>query len=152
MMGRKKILIATTNEGKYREITHFLSDLPFELVSLNDVKGSLTDPEETGNTIDENAVLKARYYGEKTGLLTLADDGGLFVDALDGWPGVNSARIADNDEERRQLLLQKMEHLLTDEDRIARFKSSLAVFDPESTNLFIVDAELEGRILKEALS
>ncbi len=86
-----KLLIATTNPGKLAEIRKFLSDVPLDLVSLKDV--CITDSvEETGNTFEENAVLKARYYAKKSGLMTLADDGGFEIDALGGEPGIHSHR------------------------------------------------------------
>lgn len=85
----KKLLIATHNAAKLEEIRKFLSDLPLELVSLNDV-GITEDVEETGKTFEENATLKAKYYSQKSGLLALADDAGIEIDALNGEPGVVS--------------------------------------------------------------
>lgn len=101
-----KLLIATTNPGKLAEIRLFLSDLPVELVSLTDV--GITDTvEETGETFKDNAMLKAKYYAEKSGLPTIADDGGFEIDALGGEPGVKSHRWVHGDRES------------TDEDLIA---------------------------------
>ena len=85
------LLIATGNPGKVREFTELLDGLPFKLVSLSNA--GITDTvEETGVTFEENAILKARHYAACSGILTLADDSGLVVDALDGRPGVLSAR------------------------------------------------------------
>ena len=93
-----KLLIATTNPGKLNEIKRFLSDLPIELVSLKDV--GVTDiVEETGKTFEENAILKAKFYAQKSGLPTLADDGGFEIDALGGEPGVRSHRWIHGDRE-----------------------------------------------------
>ena len=79
----KKLLVATTNPGKLIEISSFLSDLPIELVSLKDV-GITDDVEETGKTYEENAEMKALFYAKKSGLPSIADDGGLEIAALHG--------------------------------------------------------------------
>lgn len=86
-----KLLVATTNPGKLREITAILEDAAIELVTLDDVPG-LAEPEETGRTFAENARLKARYYAAATGLPSVAEDSGLEIEALDNAPGVQSAR------------------------------------------------------------
>ena len=85
------ILIATTNPGKMREIRIVLDGLPYHCRSLADL-GSIEEPEETGQTFAENALLKARYYSAASGLSTVAEDSGLVIDALAGRPGVMSAR------------------------------------------------------------
>src|SRR5262245_13206080 len=87
-----RLLIATTNAGKLREIRDLLRDVPVDLVSLVDVP-SIAEPEETGETFEENARLKARYYAAHTQLPTVAEDSGLVIDALQGEPGVRSARF-----------------------------------------------------------
>jgi len=93
-----KLLIATTNPGKLAEIKRFLSDVPVDLVGLQDV--GITDAvEETGNTFEENAILKAKYYAAKSGLAALADDGGFEIDELGGEPGVKSHRWIDSTRE-----------------------------------------------------
>jgi XTP/dITP diphosphohydrolase len=89
--GGGKILVATTNPGKIREIRGILAGLPVELVTLTDFP-AVTEPEETGATFAENARLKALYYAAATGLPSVADDSGLEIDALDKAPGVHSAR------------------------------------------------------------
>ncbi len=94
MTGRPptRLLVATTNLGKLDEIRRILDGLPLTLVTLADYP--LTpEPEETGATFAENARLKARYYAVATGELTVAEDSGLQIDALDGEPGVRSARF-----------------------------------------------------------
>src|SRR3990167_9592915 len=93
-----KLLVATTNPGKLAEIRRFLTDIPVELVSLKDV-GIADSVEETGKTFEENAILKAKFYAQKSGLPTLADDGGFEIDALNGEPGVKSHRWADPSQE-----------------------------------------------------
>jgi XTP/dITP diphosphohydrolase len=85
------MLIATTNPGKIREIRRVLARVPIELTTLADLP-TFPEPEETGRTFTENALLKARYYADRTGLATVAEDSGLVIDALGGRPGVESAR------------------------------------------------------------
>ncbi len=142
----KKILIATSNNGKFAEMKKFLEDLPFEFLSIADLDEKIEEPEETEETLTGNAILKAKYYGEKTGLLSLADDGGLFLDDFDGWPGVKSARIANSDEDRIKTVLEKLKDK---ENRKASFKVSLAVYDPENKSVFVTEGETRGEILKE---
>ncbi len=93
-MPRSKLLIATRNPGKMREFSELLRDLPLELVSLDEV-GVTENVEETGHTFHENAALKAQTYASLVGLMALADDSGLEVDALGGEPGVLSARYGE---------------------------------------------------------
>jgi len=91
-----KLAVATTNRGKLREIAELLGGLPIELVTLAEWP-NVAAPEETGRTFAENARLKALYYAAHTGELTVADDSGLEIDALDGVPGVESARFGGAD-------------------------------------------------------
>ena len=95
-MIRTKLLIATTNAGKVREIKRSLDGLPFEIVSLEEVLPGASF-RERGKTFLDNARSKSLHYGRKSGLLTLAEDSGLEVDALDGAPGVHSARFSRPD-------------------------------------------------------
>jgi XTP/dITP diphosphohydrolase len=87
----RRLLIATTNPGKIREIRGILEGLPIELATLDRFPG-IVEPEETGDTFAENARLKALYYSEKTGLPAVADDSGIEIEALGNAPGVHSAR------------------------------------------------------------
>ncbi|HVC21369.1 MAG TPA: RdgB/HAM1 family non-canonical purine NTP pyrophosphatase [Vicinamibacterales bacterium] len=87
-----RLLVATTNRDKLREIRGILADAPVELLTLNDVP-PVEPPEETGRSFEENARQKATYYARATGLPTVAEDSGLEIDALDGRPGVESARF-----------------------------------------------------------
>ena len=127
-----RLLIATRNPGKFREYRQLLRDAPFELVSLDDL-GIPDDVEETGDTFEENAVLKARTYGALGGILTLADDSGLEVDTLGGEPGVLSARYGGDpkatDQDRVALLLRNLERVPW-EHRTARFRCFLAIATP----------------------
>ena len=97
---RGQLLIATTNPGKLREIGRILQGVPLELVRL-DALPPLAEPEETGSTFAENARLKALYYSRATGLPSVADDSGLEIEALDGAPGIHSARWQGDDYSRK---------------------------------------------------
>ncbi|HYE60069.1 MAG TPA: RdgB/HAM1 family non-canonical purine NTP pyrophosphatase [Candidatus Kapabacteria bacterium] len=145
---KRQLLIATTNEGKYAEVYHFLETLEFDLVSLSDIKISINPPEESGETLEKNALLKAKYYGEKTGLLTIADDTGLFIDALLGWPGVHSARVADTDEARRHTVLKKMKDIPLNE-RGAYFQSVMCLYDPTEKTSFMSTGKTGGIIAEK---
>ena len=91
-----RLLVATTNAAKVREIRELLADIPYELVGL-DRLAPIAPPEETGRTFAENARAKALYYAAAAGELTVAEDSGLEIDALDGAPGVESARFGGTD-------------------------------------------------------
>ena len=128
----RQLLIATKNLGKVREYRELLADLPFQVLSLADA-GIQADVEETGETFAENALLKARAYSRLSGLLTWADDSGLAVDALGGWPGVHSARHAGpnaSDADRIQVLLARLAHV-PPQERTAAFHCVVAIATPD---------------------
>ena len=129
MLGLRKLVIATKNPGKAREVAEMLEGMPYEIVSLADYPDA-PDVEETGATFAENAAIKARAYADFTGELTLADDSGLEVDALDGAPGVFSSRFAPTDAERNARLLDLMEDV-PDDKRTARFRCAVAIAEPK---------------------
>jgi XTP/dITP diphosphohydrolase len=112
MHNKIKLLIATSNPGKVLELRALLSYFNFEIVTPAEL-GISTIPEETGASYLENALLKARFYADHSRMAVLADDTGLEVDALDGQPGLFSARFSTledaSDAERRQLLLRKLQ-------------------------------------------
>ena len=144
-------MIATRNAGKFPEIVEGLGDVPFEIINLNDVedlpKGF--DVEEPAKTFEGNAIIKAMTLGKMTGYLTLADDSGLEVDALDGRPGVYTARYATGtDEDRYNKLLEEMRSV-EDEDRTARFRSVIAIYDPHTDKVRTCEGVYEGKILRE---
>src|SRR5437762_5044657 len=123
----RRLLVATTNQGKLREIRSLLSGVPIQIVSLADI-APIAEPEETGKTFAENARLKARYYAEQSGLWTVAEDSGLVVDAMDGEPGVYSARFLRSDAtypERFQEIFRRLD-ARADAPRTARFVAALA--------------------------
>jgi XTP/dITP diphosphohydrolase len=140
-----KLLIATGNSGKMREYADLLTGLPFELVSLRDL-GITHEVDETGETFSENAWLKASEYAAISGLLTLADDSGLEVDALSGGPGVRSARYGEDtcnsDQDRVEFLLKNMKDVPW-EKRGARFRCVIAIALPEGEKPTLV-AHAEG--------
>ena len=137
-----QLLIATTNPGKVREYQSLLAGLDVELLDLKDV-GIETDVAETGDTYAANAELKARAYARLSGLLTLADDSGLEVDALAGRPGVHSARYAADSPARIQKLLSEMIDV-PDERRTARFQCAIALAWPDGRSRFGAWAACEG--------
>jgi XTP/dITP diphosphohydrolase len=142
----KKILVATTNPGKIAEIRSML-DFDVEWLGLSDFQ-DINEIEEDGLTFAENARKKALGYAKQTGLWTIADDSGLVVDALDGAPGVNSARFSGAKDKDRTLLdhknMTKVLRLLEGvpkEKRTARFACCLCLASPEK-----VLAETEGKL------
>lgn len=147
-----KLLIATQNKGKVREYQRLLATLPdVEVVGLGDIGLAKMDVEETGTTFEDNAILKAQTYGAASQMPTLADDSGLVVDALDGRPGVYSARYGSpelDDAGRRATLLEEMKGI-PDEDRTARFVCVIAVYDPATNSAQTVRGTSEGRIMHE---
>ncbi|MDP2648578.1 MAG: RdgB/HAM1 family non-canonical purine NTP pyrophosphatase [bacterium] len=144
----RELLIATSNQGKLREIREALGEIPFEMLTLADVESG-EDVEETGATLEENAILKARTYGERTGKLTLAEDSGLEVNSLGGRPGVMTARYATgSDEDRYRKLLDEMKDA-PDEKRGARFRAVAAVYDPKGGKVRTCEGEYRGKIARE---
>jgi XTP/dITP diphosphohydrolase len=142
----RALLLATTNRHKLDEYRAILSDLPFTLLSLDDIQLDM-DVEETGTTFRENAELKARAYAHASGMLSLADDSGLEIDALGGAPGVYSARFAGPDatyEERFDILLSQLRDVPM-EQRTARFRCVISLAEP-SGYLQSVDGTIEGVI------
>lgn len=140
------LLLATTNPGKLREYREIFADLPYHLFSLAD-QGIDLDVEETGATFAENALLKARAYTQVSGMLTLADDSGLEIDALGGEPGVHSARWPTVDTpyaERFKLIYERLAHL-PPAQRTARFRCVIALANPTGWHQ-MVEGTVEGII------
>jgi XTP/dITP diphosphohydrolase len=128
----RTLLVATRNPHKLEELRNKLGETSIRVVGLDDVSGVPADVEETGDTFAANAALKAVTYGRAAGVPTLADDSGLEVDALDGAPGVYSARFAGPDataEDNNALLLKKLD-AVGEQDRTARFRCALALYLP----------------------
>ena len=147
-----KLLIATNNRGKLQEYQEILVNLPVTLTYL-DAEGITLDPEETGATFVENAIIKAQAFAQTSGLLTLADDSGLEVDALGGEPGVYSARYGQTgrpDQPRRnQLVLDQLAAKNVPwAERTARFRCVVALATPERV-IGTVEGTVEGFIIYE---
>ena len=142
-----KLLIATNNPGKLKEYRYLLRDLPLEITSLQE-EGIDFEPEEVGNTFEENAALKARAFAARSGLPTLADDSGLEIDALGGAPGVQSARYGDTrrgeDTRRYEMVLRQLEGV-PPARRTARFRCVVAVATPDG-RVATADGKVEGSI------
>lgn len=125
------LLLATTNLHKLEEYRAIFADIPFRLLSLHDLQLN-QDVEETGTSFEENAKLKAQAYAQTSGMLSLADDSGLEIDALGGAPGIFSARFAGREtsyEERFRLLLEQLQGLPM-KQRTARFRCVIAIAEP----------------------
>jgi len=146
-VSEKKLLIATGNKHKAQEIEEILRKaLPdFELKTvLASYFQEVREPEENGVTFLENALIKAHHYARSTGLLALADDSGLVIDALEGRPGVHSARYADTPQTRIDLVLKELEGI-EPAQRTARFVCVAALADPGG-NVTFCEGKIEGWI------
>jgi len=144
-----KLILATNNKDKIREISEILKDANIEILTASDFDG-FPDVEETGTTLEENAILKANAIFERYGLPCIADDTGLEVDYLDGSPGVYSARFAGEgcsyaDNNRKMLETLKGVPL---EKRTAKFRTVIAFAD-KSGRIQTVDGTIEGVIASE---
>lgn len=143
----ERYVIATNNAHKLREIRAILENDSRAFLSMEEAHIH-TDPEETGATFEENALIKARAACAASGLPAMADDSGICVDALNGAPGIHSARYCPGtDRERTEFLLKNME-AVPDGQRLGRFVSAIACVYPDGTE-FTVRGECEGVILRE---
>jgi XTP/dITP diphosphohydrolase len=148
----RRVLIATNNPGKLREMRALLMDIPAELILPRQL-GIEMEVAETGQTYAENAALKAAAFARASGLLTLADDSGLEVDALNGRPGLHSARFSPvpgaTDADRRQLLLERLDGM--PRPWTARFRCVVALAQPAGSGrdgeLAFAEGVCEGEII-----
>ncbi len=142
-----ELLIATKNVGKIKEFKQLLADLPITLRSADEFE-NVIEPAETGHTFADNAILKARYYAEKTGFVALADDSGLMVEALGGAPGLFSARYAGADATNDQKIVKLLNALgqTPDSARVAGFVCSMAVADKNGKILHLAEGLCRGKI------
>lgn len=144
-----RLLLASRNPGKLRELQELLSGLELSIVSLLDL-GIATDIPETGTTFLQNATLKATGYSRLSGLVTLADDSGLEVDALGGAPGVQSARWAGpgaSDSDRIRALLERLQGV-PPHQRQAQFHAVVAIATPDG-RLFTTEGIVRGLIIDQ---
>lgn len=146
---RGRLLVATTNKGKLREIRSVLAGLPIELLTLHDLP-PIEEPEETGLTFEDNARLKARYYAAHSGMTTVAEDSGLVIDGMNGEPGVHSARFLRPDAtypERFAEIFRRLDGPPA-HTRAARFVCALAVAEGEGI-IYEARGTVEGEIARE---
>jgi XTP/dITP diphosphohydrolase len=144
------LVLASSNDGKLRELRALLADLPVQVLSGRDVLGEDLSVAETGSTFEENAILKARAVCRATRLISISDDSGLEVAALGGRPGVRSARFAHEratDAENNAELLKEMENVDPSE-RSARFRCVLALATPYSDQVQTVEGSCSGMIAR----
>lgn len=142
----KKIVIASKNLDKVKEMRLVLKDLPVEILSLADF-AEMPDAIEDGATFEENALIKAKFFAERTGLACLADDSGLEVDALNGLPGVYSARFAGyhaDDKTNNQTLLNELAKVGVNESAAA-YRCALAFVDTDGTKI-LTSGKISGTI------
>ena len=143
---KTKILLATTNAKKLKELQELLSDLPVQCLSLCDFP-DLSEVEETGQTFEDNAKIKALGYAGQTGVLTLGEDSGICCDALNGAPGVFSARFcgeSKNDDANKKKLLELMRNV-PEEKRTAHYESAIALAEPAKL-IGVVRGQVHGLI------
>jgi len=145
----QKLLIATTNKGKLNELSKFLTDLPVQLLSLKDV-GITDDLEETGKTYEENSKSKALFYAKKSGLPSIADDGGLEIEALNGEPGVKSRRWLGYEASDEKLVehMIKVSKNLPKDNRDALFVVSISFALPDG-RVWSASGKVEGIIVEK---
>lgn len=143
-----KAVLASKNAHKLKEISEMVSQYGIELILQSEL-GIDVDVEETGSTFEENSMLKAAAVMKESGMAAIADDSGLMVDALDGAPGVYSARFGGkeckSDKERYEYLLRKLEGV-PEEKRAARFVSVITLLNPDGSSV-VARGECPGRIL-----
>lgn len=139
---KQTIVLATHNAGKIRELKTILQPLGYDVKAIHEICPHIEEPEETGTTFAENARLKAAYYLQATGLPCLADDSGIIADALQGRPGVYSARFAGpecDDEKNNQKLIQELS-VFPPGKRTAHYACVLVLLFPDGREI-----EAEGR-------
>jgi XTP/dITP diphosphohydrolase len=139
-----KLLIASGNEGKVMEIREIMSEFNVQIVSASDF--GIAEPEETGKTFIANAELKAKYYGDITGLPALADDSGLCVDALGGEPGIYSARWAGENKNFGEAITRIQKELNGNKNNKAKFVCALALYWPKAGAMESVEGSVDGTL------
>jgi len=144
----QKVVLASDNQGKLREFFRILGSAGFEIVAQSEFNAP--DVDETGLTFVENAILKARSAAKHTGLPALADDSGIEVDALNGQPGIYSARYSGEGDDANNIKLLNALEGVPDEQRTARFRCCIVYMrHADDPSPLIADASWEGRILHE---
>lgn len=147
-----KLLLGTTNPGKISDYSKYLQDARIELLTLEDLGLIVDEPLEIGETYQDNALLKARFYAERTEYPTLADDGGFEVEALDGQPGIESKRWVGphgTDQDRIDKVMKLMQG---QNNRNARLILTVCVYLPAEREAIFVETAIEGIIPEQASS
>lgn len=145
-----KILIATNNRGKFAEIADLLASISIEALPTFDL--NIAEPEETGKTFAQNSLLKAKYYALKTNLFSLADDSGLCVDAMNGEPGIYSARFAKNAYGKNDFdfAFKKISDELAKnnfQNSRAHFICNLTLFNPQNNFAISFEGRVDGNLV-----
>lgn len=148
-MSPVRLLVATSNPGKMRELAALFADIPCTLLSLADLPVPIDPPDETGETCADNARLKATAYARATGLPCLAEDSGFEVEALGGQPGVRSARVPGADDGERNAWVYAQLDARGSRDSKARFVSVLALARADGDILHVAEGEVSGVIAPE---
>src|SRR5665213_2252153 len=148
----RELLLATTNKGKIPGLMAGLYDIPFKILSLNEVKMPENfEVEEPGTTYEAHAAIKAIIYGKRANMLTIADDSGLEIDALDGGPGVHTKDYFNGTkEERIHRLLEEMKDV-PEGKRAARYRDVIALYDPTNEKIRFAEATTDGYIASAPL-
>jgi XTP/dITP diphosphohydrolase len=146
----RELLLATGNKGKIPALVAGLRDVPFKIVTLNDIQmPEGFTVEEPGSTYEAHAAIKAIMYGKHSHMLCVADDSGLEVDALPGELGVHTAHyFSGTKAERIAQLLKKLENV-PDSQRTARYRVVIALYDPKNDKVRFAEATTEGRVAPE---
>lgn len=150
-MEKRKLIISTGNQNKVDEIAYILKDLPIEILSKKDIGLGDFDVIENGDTLEENSRIKAEALSEKTNYMVMADDSGLFVNFLNGDPGIYSSRYGGeegNDDKNNKKLLHELKDVSI-EDRKAKFKSVIVLITEDKEEV-TVEAQCKGTIVTES--
>jgi XTP/dITP diphosphohydrolase len=145
MYNLNKLFIASGNKGKISEISEMLSNLPIDIKSTLDI--AIAEPEETGMTFADNAILKAKYYGDKVAMAVIADDSGLEVEALGNRPGVLSARYASDHGGFANAMIELEKEILASSSNNynARFVCVIALYIPNN-DIITYEGVIEGKL------
>lgn len=140
----KTILLGTANQHKIKELKTLLDvGDSVSFITPDDIDSTIPSPEETGKTLEQNALLKAKYYAQKTGYTTLSEDTGFFIKALQGWPGIYAARVADAQEDKINAVLKKLKG---QSDRSAYFETVACLYDPNENTAVHTTGTIHGTI------
>lgn len=151
-MERKKLILSTGNLDKIREIKYILKDLPIDIISKEDIGLGDLEVEENGNTLEENAIIKAKALAEVTNGIIMADDTGLFVDALKGAPGIHSARYGGEEHNyvrNNERLMEELKNIPIDK-RTAYFETVIAII-LEDKSIKTLSGRCNGSIAIESM-